>query len=377
MRILLATPIYPPDIGGPASYARELSERLTPAHSLTVVAYTDEGVPYGHALLKKVAASRWLPVRLLIFFATLVQESRRHDIIYAQNAVAAGLPAVCAGYITRTPVVIKFVGDEAWERARRGGHTEKLLEDFMREPEGPLSVRLVMWLQGMVLRRATSVTTPSQHLKACIETTYRVLPDRVNVNKNASEHSIHVTEERTRGCIATVARLTNWKGIDGIIRALSDVRKHVPDAHLVIAGDGPERKALETLAEKHDLIQAVTFLGHVSREHVHDLLSSAHIFVLNSTYEGMPHVVLEAYAHRCVVVATDIPGTNECVAHNHTGLLVEPKNDATLASALVSIFNDPTRSEHLRKNGHAFLTQKFSWERHIATLLGMFDGVVK
>ena len=186
MKIILATPIYLPEIGGPATYTKEICERLGEAHDITVVAYARNGVTYGNSRLVEVSKDTPLPVRLIQYFVSLMREAKGADVIYAQNAVAAGLPAVLAGMMRRVPVVIKFVGDEAWERATQHRATEKRIEDFLKHPDGTLRTKLMMKLQGWVLRRATCVTTPSAYLRDLIVKTYAIKPERAKLTRHRS-----------------------------------------------------------------------------------------------------------------------------------------------------------------------------------------------
>src|SRR3989344_3517365 len=184
VKIVLATPVYPPEIGGPATYIKELAPRLKGEHKITIVAYasTSEQIP-GTKLIT-VSKRRPLPVRLVIYFFKLYRAARGADVLYVQNGVASGLPAVLVGRLCHLPVVIKFVGDEAWERATHLRQTTQMLEDFLEHPHASLKIRLIMRLQGFVLRRANAVTTPSAYLARVIEKIYKVPAKRIVVNYN-------------------------------------------------------------------------------------------------------------------------------------------------------------------------------------------------
>jgi glycosyltransferase involved in cell wall biosynthesis len=99
------------------------------------------------------------------------------------------------------------------------------------------------------------------------------------------------------------------------------------------------------------------------------------VYVLNSTYEGLPHTALTSFAAEIPMVATDIPGTNEAVYHEKTGLLVKPGDDAALAEAIARIFDNPELGARLVDNGTKLLVEKFSWNSHIKNLLGIFEKV--
>ncbi len=378
MKIVVATPIYPPEIGGPATYTKELCERLHVSHQITVVAYTNTRESFPGTQLISVHKNSPLPRRLFKYFIALLKATRDADVLYVQNAMAAGLPAAFVSLIRRVPFVLKFVGDEAWERATQHRLTKKRLDEFHASPEGGLRIKLMMIIQGFVLRRAARVTTPSAYLLEALKKTYGVSESQSIVNYNAAEDTevLPFEARRIKHQIATTARLVAWKGIDGLMRALKIVKKNFPDATLVIAGDGPELKHLETLRTELGLHDSVTFLGKISRLETWQLRKESEIYVLNSTYEGLPHTVLTSFAAEIPTIATDIPGTNEAVYHEKTGLLVKPGDTESLASAIERYFTDSVLKERMVTQGLTLLKEKFSWDAHLQTLNTIFTSVV-
>lgn len=378
MKIVLATPIYPPEIGGPATYIKEIAERLCGTHSITIVAYasTSEYIP-GTKLIT-VSKQRALPLRLIKYTWVLFRESKNADIIYVQNAMASGLPAVIVSALRRVPVILKFVSDEAWERATQQKYTKKKLGDFLIKPEGPLKIKLMMMLQGFVLRRATLVTTPSRYLSEEIVKAYGVQKARAVVNYNAADktETLPFETKRVAHQIATTARLVEWKGIDGLIRAMAIVTKSIPDAQLVIAGDGPLETSLKKLSEDIGVSKNVTFLGRVSRAETWQLRKNSEIYVLNSSYEGLPHTVLTSFAAEIPTIATDTAGTNEAVYHEETGLLVPVGDDEALARAIIRLLHDQALQEKIVGGGSRILREKFSWEAHLQGLSSLFETVL-
>lgn len=377
MKIVLATPLFPPEIGGPATYIKELAERLRDTNEITIVAYasTSENIP--GTRLVTVSKRRPLPLRLLKFTYELYKTSKGADVIYVQNAVAAGLPAVIVKMFTGIPVVLKFVGDEAWERATQLRETSKQLEDFLAAPEGSLRIRLIMHLQGFVLRHASIVTTPSAYLSEAVIRTYGVSREHTVVNYNAAEktETIPFDAQPIPHQLVTTARLVEWKGVDGIIRATANLAKKFPDVKLLIAGDGPEEENLKKLVSELGLKMHVTLLGRVSRAETWHLRKSSEVYVLNSTYEGLPHTALTSFAAEIPMVATDIPGTNEAVYDGVSGLLVPAGDDEALARAIIRLFNDPALRAHLAEGGKKILAEKFSWQAHLKTLVSILESV--
>lgn len=377
MKIILATPLYPPEIGGPATYTKELAERLCGEQEITIVAYASTSENISGTKLLTISKRRSLPVRLLKFTYVLYQAARGADVIYVQNAVAAGLPAVLVKMLTGTPVVLKFVGDEAWERATQLRQTTKPLEDFLAMPDGSFRIRLIMLLQGFVLRHVDIVTTPSAYLSEAVIRTYGVRKERAVVNYNAAEKTevLPFVGQPIPHQLVTTARLVEWKGIDGIIRAVAQMVKEFPDVKLLIAGDGPEEASLKQLTRDLHVESHVTFLGRVSRAETWHLRKTSHVYVLNSTYEGLPHTALTSFAAEIPMVATDIPGTSEAVYDGVSGLLVPPSDDEALAAAITRLFNEPALCTQIVAGGRNILAEKFSWQAHLKTLLSILESV--
>lgn len=377
VKIILATPVYPPEIGGPATYTKELATRLKSKHEIVIVAYASTSEIIPGTTLFVASKRRPLPLRLFKFTFDLFRAARGADVIYVQNAMAAGLPAAIVSRMRGIPLVLKFVGDEAWERASQERRTKKRLEEFLAAPEGGWRTTLRMAIQGFVLRHTDIVTTPSAYLRDAIVRTYGIKNGRAVVNYNAAEKDIEAPFNATpiSHQIVATARLVEWKGLDGIIRAVALLKKKYPDVRAVIAGDGPEEEKLKTLARELSVADHITFTGRVSRAETWHLRKSSEVYVLNSTYEGLPHTALTSFAARIPMVATDIPGTNEAVYNEESGLLVPAGDDQALADAIARLFDDPALRTRLVEGAERILNEKFSWDTHLATLLGFFESV--
>ncbi|MBX4189050.1 glycosyltransferase family 4 protein [Candidatus Parcubacteria bacterium] len=378
MKILVATPIYPPEIGGPATYTKELCERLHKDHQITVVAYTDVREAFPGTTLIPVSKRRPLPIRLIKYFWAVWHASKDCDLIYVQNAMAAGLPVALASKLRGKPFILKFVGDEAWERASQHKLTNKRLEEFLEKPEGPQRIRLMMRTQGWVLRQASVVTTPSEYLGKAIQKAYKLDHKRVITNYNAADETetLPFEPKLTKHQIVATARLVNFKGIDGIIRAVAILKKKYSDVRFVCAGDGPETENLQKLIKELGVEKEVQLLGRVSRAETWQWRKNSEVYVLNSTYEGLPHTALTSFAAEIPMVATNIPGTNEAVYDDETGLLVPAGDDQALADAISKLFDNPDLEKRLVQNAKKLLQTKFSWENHLKELNGFFQSVV-
>ena len=173
-----------------------------------------------------------------------------------------------------------------------------------------------------------------------------------------------------RPVVLCVARLEEQKGHRYLIEAAT----HVPDALFVLAGEGPERTALEAQAARHGVAERVRFLGH--RDDVPALLRACTVFVLPSLYEGLPLSVLEAMAARTPVIATAVDGTPEAVQDGSTGLLVPPGHPEALAAALRRLLGDPAYARRLATAGHERLLREFTARRGVQRVSAVYDEVL-
>ena len=142
--------------------------------------------------------------------------------------------------------------------------------------------------------------------------------------------------------IGCVARLALEKDHASLLRAFGLVRARLPEAELVLVGDGPLRPSLEGLAASLGLSQHVRFAG--ARPDIAALLPAFDVFALASRTEGLSLTLIEAAATALPIVATDVGGNAEVVVHGETGLLVAPADCEALATALCTMLTSPQRS---------------------------------
>lgn len=157
--------------------------------------------------------------------------------------------------------------------------------------------------------------------------------------------------------IIQVARFDYLKDHSTALRALSRVLAAVPQARLVLVGDGPERERIKSQVRESGLDSQVRLLG--TRGDVKRLLPGADLFLLTSTSEGIPLTVIEAMAAGLPVVATDVGGVGEVVMDGATGLLAPAKDDAALATAIGRLVNDSELRNRFGRAGQERARERF------------------
>ena len=161
--------------------------------------------------------------------------------------------------------------------------------------------------------------------------------------------------------IVNVGALVGHKGQKYLIEAMPLVLREVPDAHLIIFGEGDLRAPLEKQIKQLSLAKRVLLPGF--REDVMSLMKSADLFVMSSVTEGLGSAVLDAMAMGHAVVGTRAGGIPEAVIPEETGLLVEPADPKALASAIVRLLKDADLRKHFGQAGRERVTENFGVDR--------------
>jgi glycosyltransferase involved in cell wall biosynthesis len=173
--------------------------------------------------------------------------------------------------------------------------------------------------------------------------------------------------------IGAIGRLAPQKGFVHLIRAMPQVLAAVPNARLVLAGDGPLERELKDEAVECGVAERVQFLGF--RRDILELLTAFDIFALPSLWEGLSISLIEALAAGKPIVATDIDGNREVIDNLETGLLVPPADAGAFAAALLRLLTDRSLAERLAVNARLSAESRFSMERMVEQNLAVYNRV--
>ena len=171
--------------------------------------------------------------------------------------------------------------------------------------------------------------------------------------------------------IVNVGALVGHKGQKYLIQAMPLVLHDVPDAHLIILGEGELRPALERQMRELHLEKHILLPGF--RSDVLQLMKTADLFAMSSVTEGLGSTVLDAMAMKLAVVGTRAGGIPEAIAHGVTGLLVAPGHPEELAAAIVSLLKDPARRAQMGAAGLARVSEQFGVGQMLQGTLNAYE----
>ena len=395
-RILIATGIYPPDIGGPATMIEAMTIALEGrGYSCSVLAYGDKdskikaGKRDRQFNVTRIGKDRRSPLRQAVYLTTLLRMAKRADVIYATDTYSVGLSCLFAKKLLGVPYILRFAGDSAWELASSTGEISDDLETFQSKRYKP-AIEARKLMRKAIMCNADNVIAVSTFMQK-IAGIIGVQPDNCSLILNSVDF---LQESSTIECMApaivklrdklprdtklvgTACRLTAWKGVDLLIKAAALLKNTPEKIQLIIMGDGPEKENLTLLAKNCDLQNDVHFLGRIPQSDMAAHLKSLDIFVLCSLYEGLSHTILQAMKAEIPVIASNIGGNPELVKHEKTGLLVPPQNATCLAEAIAKLTKAPELRKQLARNAKADLNL-FSWARAVNATCKVIEKVLK
>lgn len=194
-------------------------------------------------------------------------------------------------------------------------------------------------------------------------------PEQRDLTKHERSASLNTKQERS--VIGVVSRLEHIKGMDLVVPAFAEVRKRFPDVRLLVVGDGSLRAAMEQQAMALGCDDAVTWAGRQPQEELSQYYSRMDIVLMPSRSEGFGLTAIEAMAHGCVVVASDIGGLPEVVRDGVCGLLHRSEDVRDMAEKICSLIASSELYRSLQKNALQHV-QKFSFQRYAELIHNLY-----
>jgi glycosyltransferase involved in cell wall biosynthesis len=231
-------------------------------------------------------------------------------------------------------------------------------------------------LVGRALRRVGWSMRP--------QVVYTSETDRTNDDRSLQSHVVYYGIDLDRfssarpalgldgPVVGDVARLVPQKGLDVLIRAAPLVLQRHPGTHFVLAGEGPERAALERQIAAAGLEDRFVLTGQ--RTDIPELLASFDVFVLPSRFEGLCYAVIEAQAAGLPVVATPVGGVPENVIDGETGILCQVDDPESLAAGIVALLDSPEERRRLGGAGRRRAHERYARGRMIAETIALYGA---
>ena len=369
MRVLhlMASPFF----GGPERQMVGLARQLPPHTESIFASFGEQG--RADALLDAASAAGFQAIKLKHNFPNLLRS--RREVADTLSHLEIDL-ITCSGY---KPDIV------GWGAARATGTPVVVVSHGWTG--ATCKVRVYEAVDKWVHRQADMVVSVSEaqadKVRRCGVATGRM----VTIHNSVDEAAFRVPEAgyrqlieelfavAPRHVVGAVGRLSPEKGFDVLIEAATAVVRVRPDIGFVVLGDGPCRADLEKSIEQRGLTERVILAGF--RPDAAKYFANFDAVILPSRTEGLPTVVLEAFAAGVPVVAARVGGIPEVVVDAVSGFLVEPERPDRLAARVLELFQDDARRAAMGVAGRARVRNEFLSSRQAARYQQVFDRLVR
>ena len=298
-----------------------------------------------------------------------VLKAERIDLVHTHSS-KAGILGRWAARLAGIPAVVHTV--HGWGFHPRQFPPLRWLYQALERMTAPITDAIIGVAQENVREgSAVHIGTPAQ---------YRVIHSGIEPARYRVPAARAIRLRRTwdigkRPCVLVLSNFKRQKSPMDVVRTLEHLRTPVPDVLLLWAGDGPGREAVEGAVNARGMADSIRFLGW--RRDVADLLAVSDVLLLTSIFEGLPRVVLQAFAAGKPVVATAVSGTPEVVTQDVSGYLHEPHDAAGMAASLALLLKDPRRARRMGAAGRKVLKGSFLMPRMVSEIEDLYLEVLR
>jgi glycosyltransferase involved in cell wall biosynthesis len=325
---------------------------------------------------------------LLSSLPALIQLRDQYDLIFVSGYRIIGLTAVLVGKLLRRPVVLKADSQGEMSGEFFEGGLKKLGVSHTAS-----FFRLFLALRNVILKKANAFSAISPDI-ASEWTANRVPLDKIHLIPNGvdtarfapvnAEQKSFLRAKFNLPQAAVIAiytgRLVSYKGLPLLLKVWGEIRSRHENAILLLAGTGGLdihncETQLRDYVTSAGLEKNVWFLGAV--QNTPEYLQAADLFIFPTENDAFPSSLIEAMACGLPTVTTPVGAIKTIVAHDETGLLVQPGNHQQLYEALVAIISDKTRASRLGKAGRHIVEEQYSARSMMSKYLSLFENTLR
>ena len=351
--------IFPPDIGGPATFVPKIAKYFQDElnYEIEILTLSDNKNSNINDDFSVKRIDRNLPIiyRWLKTIFTIYKLGKNKDLIFVNGL---GTETTIANIFLKKKIIRKIVGDPVWERAYSKAKISESFDEFQVKNYG-FSISLQKKVRSFSIKKSDIVVTPSKHLKNFI----------LNLGfKNKIEiinNGVFIPEENTNIFtndqinITIVSRLVSHKNIEKIIKAISDLNS--PLINLNIIGDGPELNQLQKISLESNNKDNIIFHGKLNRDDINHIFLKSDIYIQASNYEGLPHSLLEAMSYGIPVLCTPVGECKEILGNEDRGYILDlPVSKNNIKSKISEIIGEKNIANKKGERGKDFINEKYN-----------------
>ena len=359
MNILITVGIFPPDIGGPASFVPKISNFLVEnGHNVKIICLSEVGNNHIEDNLDviRIRRSNSLPIRWLKTIYQIVKNGRNSDLIFVNGL---GVESAIAALMLKKKLIRKIVGDPVWERAYNQKKTSESFDEFQNNKHSFL-IEVQKLLRNWSVNSAEVVITPSDHLKNFVSE-LGFNNEILKINNGVDITDIKRTNVHKADInLLIISRLVIQKNINIVIEAMELLDNK--NVKLSIIGEGGEFNKLEGVIHELNLQNRVQLLGKIDNNKISQFLLTADIFIQASDYEGLPHSVLEAINYEIPILSTEVGGCKDLLNDGERGFIIPiPPDKKIIAENIIYIINNKDEATKRADAAKVFISKEYSF----------------
>jgi glycosyltransferase involved in cell wall biosynthesis len=370
MNIVIATGIYPPEIGVMATVVKELAERLASlGQKITVVSYGDVESRSGENFSVHIISRRSaLPVRYFRYLLRLFSVGKNCDLIYGQDLVSSGLPAAAASWLLNKKLVLRLGGDFLWEKMLDEGVTGLPLEQYHDSPKS-LREKIYLLIYRFVLHRSSGIIFNSILQSELYQKHFDLSRKKVAVVHNPLLFAVE-PKELIEGDIVYAGRFIAFKNVEMLIRAYSSLSTR---KKLQLIGEGSFEPRYRRLIGELQLGGRVLICKSLAREKLREKLKHSYLLVVPSLTEINPNVAVECLSLGTPVLITERTGILPQLKQKL--MTFDPLSEKSLAEKLSYLLDERNYKNYLKRLEG--LTFEHSWDSVVSKHLEIFSQVIR
>lgn len=350
MRILIVTPLYPPDLGALSAYVKNCVKKAKKSQEITVATYGH--IPEQLPNVRIICTDKRLPtfVRTLLFTYRLWKASRGQNLLYVSDGASVGVPAVLVSWIRQIPLIRFVMADEARERLEQMTRTQIDQELFMKSPAPTVKIRHIRALQNWVLRQSTKCVFPHQQLKDKFVSYYSLSEHKTAVaiyppqDLELPPFPLKLMHHQ----LLCLSPLYAQSTIDRLFEEFVHLRKVHLDTQLILANEYSDEVAVQKkIAELH-VQECVQSLGLTSRVERTYLLKTSGALIISDGSLTSTDDVYSAYRAEIPVIY----GTS-------------------FANQVKELFDEPKKRASFLQEQNQILESDLDWQAHLNSVFSV------
>ena len=312
MNILVTTGIFPPDVGGPAKFVPLIADKLSEKNNLKVITLSEKTVEDSHndyevfrIIRNQNKVSRFIKTLVLI-----IKNGKDADVIFVNGL---WLEVYISNWFIRKKTIRKIVGDPVWEKFYTQYKTDDDFDTF-QEKKYNTKVQFLKFVRNTALKSSNTIIVPSYHLLDFVKKQgYNGRLIQVN---NGTEKTQSIKKNKAHNKFLIVSRLVRHKNIDLVL------------------------KSLVILKNEYKIDFTLNIVGAKYGEELKSFYQFSNYFLQLSSYEGMPHSILEAMNYELKIIASNFGGNFELLGDNDFGFTSPSLDIETVANTIYTAIKD-------------------------------------